>query len=337
MSGFSDFSPAARPKQLLSLYLVFQELISSPVGSRSSQSSSGGVQSQPLIHEMSQSLDQSEVLDVSDQKRRSDTFDSRGETQSHEEGHSQFGLLELSQSQDFGSEPVQNQTRTRPGAVRLSPFESGSVQDETKPGPSGALLHSQVQDQDQDQDQDQIMSTQEDLFDKPGPTGASAISSTPAQTLALLQLSGSVQGTLVAQQPLTTRSHGHFTSSSRPIRAQRAGPASSTPVSQNAPVFEPQRPLSVPSQPQFSHDVFVATQSQKEESQSKPSVSSPPAAAAASLFSQSSLNLCINTELQDEDEEATQIEQLDEQNSLKTSAWARTARPNTATQIRQRS
>ncbi|XP_055076968.1 TP53-binding protein 1 isoform X2 [Periophthalmus magnuspinnatus] len=313
------------------------EVISSSVGSRS--------QSQPVINEMNPTFEESEILDVSERKRCSEEMGSREESQclTHEEGASQFGFLELSQSQDIGSEPVQNETRTRPDE------SSGSLGPKTSPKTRisvEALLHSQVQDK-KNQDQEEMMSSQEDLFDKADPAQHS---STPSRSLALLQLSGCVQGTLVhnslsqgsvdfvaptpdnftpviiPSSPTDLPSHGDDPmDSSLPPTGQSerrdSGPASSTPVSQNTPGFELERPLSVPSQPDFSHDVFVPTQSQDNTSHSSaPSKPSAPASSSAPApssapggFSQSSLNLCINTEVQEEDEEATQIEPMDEE------------------------
>uniref|UniRef100_A0A674DET1 Tumor protein p53 binding protein, 1 n=1 Tax=Salmo trutta TaxID=8032 RepID=A0A674DET1_SALTR len=45
--------------------------------------------------------------------------------------------------------------------------------------------------------------------------------------------------------------------------APKSHPSASTPVSQNSPGFVLERPLSLPTQPEFSHDVFVPTQSQE--------------------------------------------------------------------------
>lgn len=318
------------------------ELISSPFGSRSSQSDG---QSQPPIPdaEMNPSLDDSEVLDVFN-KCPSKQTDSRDSQLLQNEGTSQLCFLELSQSQEFGAEPVhQNQTRTSPGETRAS----------TGPQVSLVLLHSQNQDRVQDQGQvhqsDELLSSQEDLFDKTGEPlepVQQALTATPSRSLGLLHLSGSVPGTLVrnslsqssmdfvAPTPdnmtpiiVPTSPTDHLpphsdepmdTSLPPADQSQHRGPApklpsASTPVSQNTPGFETEGPLNVPSQPDFSHDVFVATQSQhiSDSSQNlKPSLTS----AAASNLSEScavSLNLSINTEPQDEDEEATQIDHMD--------------------------
>ncbi|XP_041091463.1 TP53-binding protein 1-like isoform X5 [Polyodon spathula] len=48
---------------------------------------------------------------------------------------------------------------------------------------------------------------------------------------------------------------------SRPEEASFLGPQASTPVSQNSPAFAMEPSLPVPTQPQFSHDVFIPTQS----------------------------------------------------------------------------
>lgn len=330
------------------------ELISSPVGSRNSQRNS---QSQPLAPDMNPSFEESEVMDVSDKRGRSEEADSRGESQclTHEEAASQFGFLELSQSQDFESAPAQDQTKTRPDESSGTAGPKVSPKNQSRPGPQSrpgaqvsvdVLLHSQHQDQD-----DVILSSQEDLFDKTGAAPDAALPScTPSRSLALLHLSGGVQGTLVnnslsqgsvdfvaptpdnftpmivpnsptelpphADEPMdTSLTHNNSQSERR-----KPGPASSTPVSQNTPGFELERPLSVPSQPDFSHDVFAPTQSQDGASQT---LRAPPASAssAPAALSQCSLNLCINTEQQDDDdEEATQIEQMEEQTGSQKSA-----------------
>uniref|UniRef100_A0A8C6TGR9 Tumor protein p53 binding protein, 1 n=1 Tax=Neogobius melanostomus TaxID=47308 RepID=A0A8C6TGR9_9GOBI len=299
------------------------ELIPPPVGSRSSQNSS---QSQPPVPEMNPSFEESEILDVSDKRT-----DSRGTSQclTHEEGASQFGFLELSQSQDLGSEPAQDQTGTRPDEP------SGSFpKPQLRPGPHvsvDVLLHSQ------NQEHDEMLSSQEDLFDKKGAAPDPVLPSCTPSRLALLHLSGGVQGTLVnnslsqgsvdfvaptpdnftpmivPSSPTELPPHNEPMDTSLPPTGQserrEPGPASSTPVSQNTPGFEPERPLSVPSQPDFSHDVFAPTQSQGGSSQS---LRAPSASAA---FSESSLNVCINTEPRDDDEEATQIEQMEDETS----------------------
>ncbi|KAM4631383.1 TP53-binding protein 1 [Polymixia lowei] len=112
-------------------------------------------------------------------------------------------------------------------------------------------------------------------------------------------------------------------------------PSASTPVSQNSPGFVLEKTLSVPSQPEFSHDVFVPTQSQEvgnsvardthrkvatpssslHQEKPSPSVESAPFTLA--------LQLTVNTESSspapqiseqvEEDSQATQIEGPEEQ------------------------
>ncbi|GLD55745.1 tumor suppressor p53-binding protein 1 [Lates japonicus] len=110
-------------------------------------------------------------------------------------------------------------------------------------------------------------------------------------------------------------------------------PSASTPVSQNSPGFVLERPFSLPSQPEFSHDVFVPTQSQEAQQQSdKKSVSLPRETQSQQLESASftlPLQLSVNTESSspaqqtleeiEEDSQATQIEELDEPPGVDTS------------------
>uniref|UniRef100_A0A8C6TFW8 Tumor protein p53 binding protein, 1 n=1 Tax=Neogobius melanostomus TaxID=47308 RepID=A0A8C6TFW8_9GOBI len=239
-------------------------------------------------------------------------------------GASQFGFLELSQSQDLGSEPAQDQTGTRPDEP------SGSFpKPQLRPGPHvsvDVLLHSQ------NQEHDEMLSSQEDLFDKKDSStfGFKFVNNrntwTPLTplTLVVCVCRGSVDFVaptpdnftpmIVPSSPTELPPHtDEPMDTSLPPTGQserrEPGPASSTPVSQNTPGFEPERPLSVPSQPDFSHDVFAPTQSQGGSSQS---LRAPSASAA---FSESSLNVCINTEPRDDDEEATQIEQMEDETS----------------------
>ncbi|XP_029903538.1 TP53-binding protein 1 isoform X2 [Myripristis murdjan] len=113
-------------------------------------------------------------------------------------------------------------------------------------------------------------------------------------------------------------------------------PSASTPVSQNSPDFVLERTLSMPSQPEFSHDVFVPTQSQEvgnstaapQDSHKKKLTASaplphetqtPPLESAPSTLS---LQLSVNTESCsaaqqtsehiEDDSQATQIEEVEE-------------------------
>ncbi|XP_028999920.1 TP53-binding protein 1 isoform X2 [Betta splendens] len=102
-------------------------------------------------------------------------------------------------------------------------------------------------------------------------------------------------------------------------------PTASTPVSHNSPGFVLERTLSVPSQPEFSHDVFVPTLSQESQQQSNKKTPSSHETQSQRLESASftmPLQLSVNTETNnsaqqtseqiDEDSQATQIEELEE-------------------------
>ncbi|XP_054627765.1 TP53-binding protein 1 isoform X2 [Dunckerocampus dactyliophorus] len=96
-------------------------------------------------------------------------------------------------------------------------------------------------------------------------------------------------------------------------------PPTSTPVSQNSPGFVLERPLSLPSQPEFSHDVFVPTLSQESPHQSEKKTPSPQLEPSPSSVP---LQLCLDTESSNsalkmseeiiEDSQATQIEEPEE-------------------------
>ncbi|XP_061743165.1 TP53-binding protein 1 isoform X4 [Nerophis ophidion] len=103
-------------------------------------------------------------------------------------------------------------------------------------------------------------------------------------------------------------------------------PPTSTPVSQNSPAFVLEQALSLPSQPEFSHDVFVPTPSQEAPQQSDKNTSSLPPKQESPHLEPSSftspLQLCVDTENSysalkiseeiNEDSQATQIEELEE-------------------------
>ncbi|KAM7424669.1 hypothetical protein PAMA_000834 [Pampus argenteus] len=109
--------------------------------------------------------------------------------------------------------------------------------------------------------------------------------------------------------------------------ASKPHPSASTPVSQNSPGFVLERTLSLPSQPDFSHDVFVPTQSQEapERPDKKTTSSSSSSSSSAQLESAPftlPLRLSVNTESCDqmeEDSQATQIEELEEPAGVDTS------------------
>ncbi|XP_061831075.1 TP53-binding protein 1 isoform X3 [Nerophis lumbriciformis] len=103
-------------------------------------------------------------------------------------------------------------------------------------------------------------------------------------------------------------------------------PPTSTPVSQNSPAFVLEQALSLPSQPEFSHDVFVPTLSQEAPQQSDNNTSSLRPKQESPHLEPSSftlpLQLCVDTENSysamkmseeiNEDSQATQIEELEE-------------------------
>ncbi|KAM8762417.1 TP53-binding protein 1 isoform 3-T6 [Acanthopagrus schlegelii] len=103
--------------------------------------------------------------------------------------------------------------------------------------------------------------------------------------------------------------------------ASKPHPSASTPVSQNSPGFVLERTLSIPSQPEFSHDVFVPTQSQEAPQQSEKKTESQSQRLDSAPLSLP-LQLSVNTESnspaqqtpqhQEEDSQATQIEDLEE-------------------------
>nr|XP_033473766.1 TP53-binding protein 1 isoform X3 [Epinephelus lanceolatus] len=115
--------------------------------------------------------------------------------------------------------------------------------------------------------------------------------------------------------------------------ASKPHPSASTPVSQNSPGFVLERTLSLPSQPEFSHDMFVPTQSQDAPQQSdKKTVLSPREtqsqqleSAAFTLPLQLSVNTQSSSQVQkasaqiEEDSQATQIEELEEPPGVDTS------------------
>ncbi|XP_071345711.1 TP53-binding protein 1 isoform X2 [Trachinotus anak] len=115
--------------------------------------------------------------------------------------------------------------------------------------------------------------------------------------------------------------------------ASKPHPSASTPISQNSPGFVLERNISLPSQPEFSHDVFVPTQSQEAPQQSdKKSASLPRETPSQHLESAPfslPLQLSVNTESSsparqtseqiEEDSQATQIEELEEPLGVDTS------------------
>nr|XP_046252129.1 TP53-binding protein 1 isoform X3 [Scatophagus argus] len=406
------------------------ELISSPLGSRCSQTDSQSESSQlnsqseaAIVMAASSDLrEESQVLNICppNKKKCSPEEDAGADSTTHciqsEEGTSQFGFLELSQSQDVRGEVVNSQQeeqeeditpqpdserRTKSAAEpNVSPrtsesqdhkavrSEVSSSSSSESPGVSGrqltvqALLHSQGhQASEQDQQDSEILSSQEDLFDtdKTGAAVDSTVSEpeqqahptpTPAHTLRLLHLSG--QGTLVQESlsqssadfvgptpdnfshtplivPSSPTGPENEHSADEPMDTslppeERAGekeepmdteaaskphPSASTPVSQNSPGFVLERTLSLPSQPEFSHDVFVPTQSQETPQQSDKKTPSMPQETQSQRLESTPctlpLQLSVNTEScspaqpAEEDSQATQIEELEEPSGVDTS------------------
>ncbi|KAK2920413.1 TP53-binding protein 1 isoform X3 [Channa argus] len=115
--------------------------------------------------------------------------------------------------------------------------------------------------------------------------------------------------------------------------ASKPHPSASTPVSQNSPGFVLERTLSIPSQPEFSHDVFVPTQSQEAPKQSDVTTASVSRETQSQHLESAPftlpLQLSVNTEGSsvaqptseqlEEDSQATQIEELEEPHGVDTS------------------
>ncbi|XP_031179513.1 TP53-binding protein 1 isoform X8 [Sander lucioperca] len=115
--------------------------------------------------------------------------------------------------------------------------------------------------------------------------------------------------------------------------ASKPHPSASTPVSQNSPGFVLERTLSIPSQPEFSHDVFVPTQSQEAPQQSDKKMASLPGETQSQQLESAAftlpLQLSVNTQSSspaqktsehiEEDSQATQIEELEEPPGVNTS------------------
>ncbi|XP_073762740.1 TP53-binding protein 1 isoform X3 [Danio rerio] len=256
-------------------------------------------------------------------------------TEAHEE-MSQFGLLELSESQGVFEEDdldgankknvqkptsqyvlksservLSNKDGNSTGSEVTSSCPLKPQDGESRKLSIQAILHSQLPDSQEDEE-DVLVSSQDDMFEKEtnGTKADSSVSehlptSTPAQSLRLLHLSG--QGTYV-QESLSQQSVDFVAATqdnlsqtpyivpnsptekdqncnetaespmdtSAPPEDQPQGreeepmdtdpcpkpqPTASTPVSQNSPGFILEKRLSVPSQPEFSHDVFISTPS----------------------------------------------------------------------------
>ncbi|KTF85168.1 hypothetical protein cypCar_00018250 [Cyprinus carpio] len=262
------------------------ELISSPTKSRCLQkdTSDGTACSDNLQSNLgSAATEHSQVFEVHSYPVSKRSVPEHMEPEANSTTHdemSQFGLLELSESQGVFEEDEQNEA-------------PANQTDSQKPASQFSCCY-------------QVM------FTKTGTKADSSVSekeqlptSTPAHSLRLLHLSG--QGTLV-QESLSQQSVDFVAATqdnlsqtpyiipnsptekeqnyneaaespmdtSAPAEDQPPGreetpmdmdpcpkpqPTASTPVSQNSPGFVLDKSLSVPSQPEFSHDVFISTPS----------------------------------------------------------------------------
>ncbi|XP_056318042.1 TP53-binding protein 1 isoform X2 [Danio aesculapii] len=327
------------------------ELISSPTKSRCLQTSSQIDKGDNTAHSDnlqtnlgSTATEHSQVFEVCSLPKRTVTENMESEanstthcTETHEE-MSQFGLLELSESQgvfeedDLDGAPanqkdiqkptsqcvlktservLSNQDGNLAGSEVTSSCPSKSQDGESRKLSIQAILHSQLPDSQEDEE-DVLVSSQDDMFEKEtnGTKADSSVSehlptSTPAQSLRLLHLSG--QGTYVqeslsqqsvdfvaatqdnlSQTPYivpnspTEKDQNYNEAAESPMDTSvppedqpqgreeepmdtdpspKPQPTASTPVSQNSPGFVLEKSLSVPSQPEFSHDVFISTPS----------------------------------------------------------------------------
>ncbi|XP_028330421.1 TP53-binding protein 1 isoform X4 [Gouania willdenowi] len=377
----SGLQPAARSPVL--------ELISSPSGSQSSQSQNNNNNNNKAGPGFPASVDasglqesQSQIISVCSPSNgrkipsaMNSEMDSGADSTTHcvqtDGGSSQFGFLELSQSQDVVGED-QNSLRMNSDLQSKNesyckPAEQQKISDRPSEDPRAvssssesrsanprlsvqALLHSQnLQEPECD-----LLSSQDDMFDanKSSTAVDSTVSEaeqlgpptpTPARTLGLLHLSG--QGTLVqeslsqssadfvaptpesyshtplivpssptapengADEPMDTSPHPQ---SDAPTKFHLS---SSAPVTHNASAVVVGRSLSVPSQPELSHDAFVPTPSL--EPQQKSENKSTSQLMDSSVFTP--LQLSVNTQscstagVQEDDSQATQIEEEPEE------------------------
>ncbi|XP_042616644.1 TP53-binding protein 1-like isoform X1 [Cyprinus carpio] len=322
------------------------ELISSPTKSRCLQkdTSDGTACSDNLQSNLgSAATEHSQVFEVHSYPVSKRSVPEHMEPEANSTTHdemSQFGLLELSESQGVFEEDEQNEAPANQTDSQKPASQCGLKSSERTPSnrdgnttgsevssscPSKpqdgegrrlsiqAILHSQLTDSQEDEE-DVLVSSQDDMFEKErnGTKADSSVSekeqlptSTPAHSLRLLHLSG--QGTLV-QESLSQQSVDFVAATqdnlsqtpyiipnsptekeqnyneaaespmdtSAPAEDQPPGreetpmdmdpcpkpqPTASTPVSQNSPGFVLDKSLSVPSQPEFSHDVFISTPS----------------------------------------------------------------------------
>ncbi|XP_020567133.1 TP53-binding protein 1 isoform X1 [Oryzias latipes] len=337
------------------------ELISSPLGSRSSQTdsqSTSDTDRQPCGAVSGRPVQNSRGCADMDPGADSTTNCVQPEGDS-----CHLGFLELSQSQDLQAEEIlgcpSHTDKPRSSAERSVGAETQSLvaprSEVSSSSSSGSVWQANLQVlsrapnasgcAERDLRDQEILSSQEDLFDadKTGAAVDSTVSQsdqqghpslTPAHTLRLLHLSG--QGTLV-QDSLSQNSGDYVgptpdsfphtplivpSSPTEPEPPNGAGdamdtskpqPSASTPVSQSTPGFAFERLLPVPSQPEFSHDVFAPTQSQKA---SQPQEKSPSSDLGLDPAPCSTLQLSESCSRQErsleEDSQATQIEAPEE-------------------------
>ncbi|KAG9261303.1 TP53-binding protein 1 [Astyanax mexicanus] len=341
------------------------ELISSPSKSRCSQSDSQAdkidVESQADNFQpnlSSAASKHSQVFEVcsgpNSKRSQQEDMETGADSTTHcaqtEEGTSQFGLLELSESQGVFDEernrescdedvevtpanllPAEGQKTASQSGLKSSFRESGSqegmsrraevssssasepLRKEGRELSVQAILHSQVLESEEAEDDEEIISSQDDLFDgeRNGYKVDSTVeepenqqqkpTSTPAHSLRLLHLSGTLVQESLSQQSVDFVAATQDNLSQTPLivpnsptgpdneqdcneaagspmdtsgppedQAERKEeepmemdpvpkPVASTPVSQNSPGFTLEKSLSLPTQPEFSHDVFVPT------------------------------------------------------------------------------
>lgn len=427
------------------------ELISSPSKSTCSQSDSQTDKTDVELHAdnfqpklSSATSVHSQVFEVCSKRSEQEDMETGADSTTHcaqteAEGMSQFGLLELSESQGvFDGErnreicdedvevtpanllPTEGLKTASQSGLKSSFRESGSQEDMSRRAEVSssstsepvrkegrelsvqAILHSQVRESVEAEDDEEIISSQDDLFD--GERNGSKVdstveepenqqqkpTSTPAHSLRLLHLSGTLVQESLSQQSVDFVAATQDNLSQTPLIVPNSptgpdneqdfneaaespmdtsGPpedqaerkeeepmemdpvpkdaAGSTPVSQNSPGFTLEKSLSLPTQPEFSHDVFVPTpclesadcsevldsskrkEPQKElpstladaETFKKPAESQPSEVVASFQLGLDSENSVFKRKTQsfvvDDDSQATQIEELEEPAGLR--------------------
>ncbi|RXN20866.1 tumor suppressor p53-binding 1 isoform X1 [Labeo rohita] len=261
------------------------ELISSPTKSRCLQSDSQTDKSDNTAHSDnlqsnlgSAATEHSQVFEVHSYpvSKRSDTEHMESEanstthcTETHEE-MSQFGLLELSESQGVFEEDEQdgapaNQTDSQKPASQCTKADS-SVSELDKehlptstPAQSLRLLHlsgqgTLVQESLSQQSVDFVAATQDNLSQTPY-----IVPNSPTEKEQ--NYNEAAESPMDTSAPPEDLPPGREEEPMDMDPCPKPQPIASTPVSQNSPGFVLEKSLSVPSQPEFSHDVFVSTPS----------------------------------------------------------------------------